>query len=449
MAKASILLIFISVFIALEARAEVWQPMVAPEFTVTTTKVDLRSKGDKLQLAENRVRFLSKWRPKAIEWCKQDPECLQVSDELWFTIHFRDGSFIAVTPDHGVFELKMPWKPLEDWRDHVKRVQRFVFDLATEVELEPRDDVGMGHITFELKSTFGEDIFLLRQFLADRFNHPELAMGVLEQDFSNSIPLAMMKRTDLLAKLIEDVDHGRITDMNEMIKRTKECLSFKQHEIEFDDDSFEDRAMRAQKSAEAFNLLADLKIARIAFLKTQTEPIPLIDVLAGRESLPPSEAAARFESYVEQTKREISKYWRFLPQEWKLNPEVRRVMRSETSLSMMDLPVGSGRPFVPPARTAIIVDPRISLEDRLRETRSAKEMIQTLKEYISLATSTTDLFRAKQVRRTILAQEMIVHFQMMNPTEAERRAFARYQRDPSDPISLMQRCKDLLEGWRN
>ena len=124
-------------------------------------------------------------------------------------------------------------------------------------------------------------------------------------------------------------------------------------------------------------------------------------------------------------------------------------MRSETSLSMMDLPVGSGRPFVPPARTAIIVDPRISLEDRLRETRSAKEMIQTLKEYISLATSTTDLFRAKQVRRTILAQEMIVHFQMMNPTEAERRAFARYQRDPSDPISLMQRCKDLLEGWRN
>jgi hypothetical protein len=107
-----------------------------------------------------------------------------------YRITFQDGFSIDVFSDPGVIEVTHDPVTIADYESkYQKRVQTLVFDVLKQMGLTPWEFAGSGHIHLDLESSFGSKGRILRQYVADYYNHPVLAGGAFNHDIRNSAGL--------------------------------------------------------------------------------------------------------------------------------------------------------------------------------------------------------------------------------------------------------------------
>lgn len=323
---------------------------VAPEFTVTRQgmgKKDPRRPGPrKLSLD------LEAWAMKAQKLCETWPGCKRVIiNDLRYSVinrfeYFRlvfDDTWISVTSDPGVHEIKMPFTDLDLWDDErqVDRAQKFAFDIPASLKhpLKPSSRRGMGHISYEMESLFHGKLFRLRQLYGDRYNNPQLAMGIHENDDLNANAFAGRDPDFQLGFVIMlwKIEDGEFEDVKEFFSYSQSMglfLSNHTHEVELKmltDDGVarvEERAMRAQNEAAEFPLLAKLTPARLDYFDDKPS-VPIRHYRKGVRSLSRAQRVALYKEYVEECGMKFSDYVRFIPKDWLRDHEVLALIRGQ------------------------------------------------------------------------------------------------------------------------
>ncbi len=136
----------------------------------------------------------------------------------YFRVRYKDGFYYDVTMDPACLEVIPKPMTISELKKNKKRIQKDIFDLMKESGLTPHRAFGGGHIHLGALSAFGNDVRLLRNFMADMANHTELASGALENDAENATPLYKMKKSqrDAFKKLIEKADKGKFETPTEL-----------------------------------------------------------------------------------------------------------------------------------------------------------------------------------------------------------------------------------------
>lgn len=205
---------------------------------------------------------------------------VQVSEKVWFKI----------SRDPWVLEVTASAMDKETFSEHSELFQKLIWDAAKRIGIKPHTRVGGGHIHLEIKSFFGNDRNLLRNFLVDLANHPELFLGALGFDLLNAPPIAILfgKQKQSFEKVLAEFDKGAMS-INELMARiNSEVYSetfydpypHQQHNPEkyqavnlLHIETLELRGLNPQESAHVHNLLLQLFESRIEFLKKQKGPI--------------------------------------------------------------------------------------------------------------------------------------------------------------------------------
>jgi hypothetical protein len=135
---------------------------------------------------------------------------VQVSEKVWFEIK----------RDPWVLEVTASAMDKETFSQHSDLFQKLIWDSAKKIGIRPHTRVGGGHIHLEIKSFFGNDRVLFRNFLADLANHPELFLGALGFDLLNAPPLAILfgKQKQNFEKILADFEKGSMS-INELMAR--------------------------------------------------------------------------------------------------------------------------------------------------------------------------------------------------------------------------------------
>ncbi len=201
---------------------------------------------------------------------------VQISESVWFEIN----------RDPWVLEVTASAMDQETFAKHSELFQKLIWDSAKKIGISPHTRVGGGHIHLEIKSFFGSDRNLFRNFLVDLANHPELFLGALGFDLLNAPPLAILfgKQKQNFEKILADFDKGSMS-INELMARiNSEVYSetfydpypHQQHNPEkyqavnlLHDETIELRGLNPQESARIHFLLLQLFEARIEYLKKQ------------------------------------------------------------------------------------------------------------------------------------------------------------------------------------
>ena len=97
---------------------------------------------------------------------------------------------------------------IKEFEKNKKLFQKLVFDTAKKIDLKPHYRIGGGHIHLDKETHFKGNDLLLRNFIVDTMNHPELFMGALSHDYLNASPLAILHRTsrERFIKILEEYD---------------------------------------------------------------------------------------------------------------------------------------------------------------------------------------------------------------------------------------------------
>lgn len=204
-------------------------------------------------------------------------------------IHYPDGHFLNVTLDPWVVEVTASPIPLHKLDEITKRLNKDLYQSATEIGLHPSYTAGGGHIHFGVEGLFGADPKLFRDFLVDLYNHPELASGILAGDSYNSPPMMALpkKNQDAFKKIIRDFDESPIS-INQLAKKIYEQvystspsgweppqkyqgvnISRLVEDFDPSEETIEIRFIRPQQNADQFKRVAELFTKRVEFLKQE------------------------------------------------------------------------------------------------------------------------------------------------------------------------------------
>ncbi len=199
---------------------------------------------------------------------------VSVSENIWFKIK-RDPWVLEVTAS-----------PMDSktFSDHSPFFQKLIWETAQTIGLKPHSRIGGGHIHLEIKSYFGENLNLFRNFIVDLANHPELFLGALGFDLLNAPPLAVLNKIQMLnfENLLHEFDKGQMSIAEFMSRIRTEVY----HQTFYDpyphqqhnpdkyqavnlshNETLELRGLNPQASAEIHRLMLQLFEARIEFLK--------------------------------------------------------------------------------------------------------------------------------------------------------------------------------------
>lgn len=99
------------------------------------------------------------------------------------------------------------------------KIQKVIFDTADVIDLVPDDRIGGGHLHFDVFTHFEGNQKLIRNFIVDIMNNPELFMGPLGFDPLNAPPLAILSKEqqNMFVSALKKFDEGYI-DIHELVK---------------------------------------------------------------------------------------------------------------------------------------------------------------------------------------------------------------------------------------
>ncbi len=201
---------------------------------------------------------------------------IQVSENVW----------LEINRDPWVLEVTASAMDKDTFSKHSDLLQKLIWDSAKKIGINPHARVGGGHIHLEIKSFFGNDRNLFRNFLVDLANHPELFLGALGFDLLNAPPIAILfgKQKQNFEKILAEFDKGAMSINELMAKINSEVYSetfydpypHQQHNPEkyqavnlLHDETIELRGLNPQESARIHLLLLQLFESRIEYLKKQ------------------------------------------------------------------------------------------------------------------------------------------------------------------------------------
>ena len=257
-----------------------------------------------------------------------------------YRVTYQDGWYFDIATDPAVVEIQTKPSTVDEIKLHKERIQRHIFDTAKSVDLLPASEImGKGwagsHIHIGAVSALGDGVAavkLLKNFMVDFSNHPELAMGVFSADTANAPPLGMLPKAqrDAFAQICADVDSGKIRSINTFAKRVRKEVynttimsdwspptkyqAFNINRIgdkAFDllIQTFEIRAMRGQESSFDFLIQTELLEARIKYIQKHgnSVEIKIPSVYMTEEA-----KAEAFYKYVTETGLSFDPYVKFL-----------------------------------------------------------------------------------------------------------------------------------------
>lgn len=232
-------------------------------------------------------------------------------------VTFKDGFYFEAAMDMNVIEFTTPPLSVEDWGKTGAQAEEYIFSGMKAVGQEPKSYFGSGHINFDKKSAFGEDVRRMRDFFVDFYNHPALADGILEKDPYNAISFAQLseKERSAFADIVSRVDSGEIDTIHEFeyeiqskvfqgqVRPEKEVGRglWKGYAIRIHSDRIEIRSARAQKSVREFQILSDLFSRRIKYLsdlRASGKPVVLLPQVGANYAW---QSLSQFYYYVTET----------------------------------------------------------------------------------------------------------------------------------------------------
>jgi hypothetical protein len=232
-------------------------------------------------------------------------------DGFWFEIH-HDPKVVEVTARPGT---------VEETRRQRNRMQSDIFDFLGSLNYRPHARIGGGHLNMGLESAFGGDAMLLRNYIVDLLNHPELGNGVLRDRSPRVSPTYEGVPRELREQIqwaIARFDRSSVKSVDRLLSMLEEPMVRNldggprnfvlaiYHAIHGDPKSrrLEHRGVGPQQDVDRYLLEIELLEARVEHLKTIETPIPL----RRRRRLTPEESVRNFHEYVTQSKKEWSRF---------------------------------------------------------------------------------------------------------------------------------------------
>ncbi|KYG65579.1 hypothetical protein AZI86_00420 [Bdellovibrio bacteriovorus] len=257
-----------------------------------------------------------------------------------YRVTYPDGWYFDIATDPAVVEVQTKPSTVAEIKLYQDRIQKHIFDTAASVDLLPASEI-MGthwagsHIHIGAVSALGDGVAavkLLKNFMVDFSNHPELAMGIFSADRANAPPLGMLPQAqrDAFAQICADVDAGKIRSINTFARRVRKEVynvtimqdwapstkyqAFNVNRIgdrAFDllIQTFEIRAMRGQESSLDFLIQTELLEARIKHIQSlgKSIEVKIPNVYMSEEA-----KAEAFYKYVTETGLAFDPYVKFL-----------------------------------------------------------------------------------------------------------------------------------------
>ena len=286
-------------FLSGELGAETFKGIYGPEFTfglpISHANVP-RELSDFMTRAKNHLVYGQSNEGRFAPFNKDSRSGYISPNGWWFTYE----------NDPGVLEVQMNPMSVEDFKKYASDIQDAIFVTAANSGLFPMEFLGGGHINISTQP-FKDNPLLLRNFLADYWNHNELAMGCLSYNTNSAVPLCMQddkylrnmqglfNRFDrlfeigelspivLIEALIRDLDKNRTRSFDVFRGQWGRPSEARQKHTDLtlsqikniSNGRIEIRAVRPQKSIYRWIKQIELIEARINYLAQFKHPIPL------------------------------------------------------------------------------------------------------------------------------------------------------------------------------
>lgn len=250
-----------------------------------------------------------------------------------YRVELKSGFWFQISYDPRVVEILTKPSTLSEWKENARLVNDLVFKTAKDLGFEVEPKKRGGHFSFGIASTFDGSADLFLRYFNDFANHPELALGIFRKNLYNAPPLALLGEGPLeaLHKLNQDFLKNPKMSLEEVIQRIETTVYTKSYYDGLDALHYqalaikephipqrarlEIRAMRSQRSAEEFILLAEILEARIKYLKSLPSEKTLRVEKNLRTEFTDQELVERFRQYLSEAGLSWEKYSVMLPEE--------------------------------------------------------------------------------------------------------------------------------------
>ncbi len=241
-----------------------------------------------------------------------------------FRVHFPEDNFwVQISTDPSVIEIQTKPSTVAEYKKSRVHMDR-LFSVGEAVGIKPHSFNGGGHIHMDIKSAFGNDVKLFRNFLVDFMNHQELGGdGVLGGDFQNAPHLSELEKFQRreFRKVIGEFDSGEINSIRELTdainKRVYrgnpagwgptekyQALNLLRALLEDGESTVEFRGIDPQRDFDEFLKQINLFEKRIEFLKKNDGILELLDLA----KMSNADRLSAFRSYVEESKLKWKAY---------------------------------------------------------------------------------------------------------------------------------------------
>lgn len=334
------LMAFVVVFL-FATQAKAFSPTFGAELTFTNMEVSNGDYGDgNVVISYESEDALDDWAASLIKLCFRRGDCdVQNHRDKYglriYRVVYKDGWWFQLSSDPGVIEIQTKPTTLRMLENRRDRIQEDIFDTGAQLGLFPSHNDGGGHIHIGAQAVF-ERRDLLRDFLVDYANHPELAMGILEQDEANAAHLSVLKpkQRKAFAALIESWDKNRVATPQRLAERIVDEVYYEAYFRDWypsakyqavnlsrindeyfapEEQTIEMRALRAERSADEYIKLARLFQKRMEYLSKLKERPAYLD-----NDVPHfiADRVESFRRYVVESGLEWDDYKVFVPKEW-------------------------------------------------------------------------------------------------------------------------------------
>jgi hypothetical protein len=329
-----------------------WPPTFGAEFTFSN-KYLLAEPVDSHIVDSKRVRELQeKFGVYVRKLCEvSEPSCsIKVVRNKYraevYRVTYQDGWWFQISTDPGVIEIQTKPATVAEIKILERRMQSHIFEAAKAIGVVPQPAVGMGHIHVGIKSAFGDDAVLFRNFVVDHANHPEIFTELLGEDFfSPTISKLGKRQWEALHKLVHDFDQGPPMSIKQFTDRLrKEVYALKRGFVDDADryqalntlgsETVEYRSHRPQKNAAEFVDLVELHQKRIQFLRDRGGRVTLNS--ARRRWLESSASKMnRFKAYVQETGYDWERARALVPAKYRRNLQSQCELKIRSTLETL------------------------------------------------------------------------------------------------------------------
>lgn len=301
-----------------------------PEWTFTNDEfLNLSSFSDDNQVVMKNIfiRFQS--------YCGNGGQC-RFEKESTFVgkVIYNDGLIITITRDPGVVELQATPLSMAQWNSRKNEIQKDIFDQLAMENLVPHLREGAGHNNIGLLY-FKDKPMLLRNFIVDFYNNPGVGI-VLNSLVDNAAYAQALDQMDLsrrkaFLKALAKLDEIKNFTIVDVLKTLGLALNGKYIALGVRDifpnsnwphalspsSRLEVRTLRPQASMEDYAKVNEIFDARIHYLKSIKNPIPLSPIMPTTDGYV---ALGQYADYLEDAGLKFNNYKSLMPESWKELP---------------------------------------------------------------------------------------------------------------------------------